>query len=114
MMRLGSSDSDNDDMKCRNGLSHGGKMDICEPDAKVSRIEDSMCSDSGNLQRNNEDMRRSVHTPSRIPPSGKKKYPQRPCTSCRRNGVRRDSCFYCQSCPDSPVLCRDCFREYHL
>ena len=55
---------------------------------------------------------RDRHLPSQIPPTEKKKWPQKPCVICRRYGVRHDTRYYCKSC--NAALCKDpCFGEYH-
>ena len=52
------------------------------------------------------------HTPSCIPTSRKKKYPQRRCVGCRSQGIRRDTRYYCIDC--NTALCKDCFKPYHV
>ena len=76
-----------------------------EADAKVRKLEDS--EHFGDFQRADK------HIPCRIPETTKK-YPQRKCKGCRRNGIRRDTCHYCKTCPDNTALCKDCFDEYHM
>ncbi|XP_050305990.1 piggyBac transposable element-derived protein 4-like [Anthonomus grandis grandis] len=39
---------------------------------------------------------------------------RRRCRHCHNQNVRRDSMFYCQTCPDAPALCCDCFDPYHM
>ena len=52
------------------------------------------------------------HFISQIPPTEKKKWPQKPCIICRRYGVRHDTRYYCKFC--NTALCKEpCFREYH-
>ena len=52
------------------------------------------------------------HFISQIPPTEKKKWPQKPCILCRRYGVRHDTRYYCKFC--NTALCKEsCFREYH-
>ena len=77
-----------------------------ESNAKVPKLEDSPC--FGDFQQSDD------HTPSRIPSTDKRKYAQRICAACRRNGIRRDTCYYCKECMNSPALCKDCFRDYHM
>ena len=77
-----------------------------EPDAKVSKLED--CEYFDDFQRADK------HTPSRIPSTDKRKYAQRTCVGCRRNGIRRDTCHYCKDCSDNPALCKHCFDTYHM
>ena len=53
-----------------------------------------------------------LHLISQIPPTEKKKWPQKPCIICRRYGVRHDTRYYCNFC--NTALCKEpCFREYH-
>ena len=67
------------------------------------------------VERNQVKVEESLaHTPSRIPANENKKYPTRRCKGCRRNGIRRESRYYCKDCIDFPALCKDCFRDYHL
>ena len=52
------------------------------------------------------------HLLSQIPPTEKKKWPQKPCIICRSYGVRHDTRYYCKCC--NAALCKEpCFREYH-
>ncbi|XP_053577439.1 zinc finger protein 420 isoform X2 [Bombina bombina] len=54
------------------------------------------------------------HFPCRIPPTARKKSPQKKCRVCYKKGVRKDSSYYCPSCPSLPGLCiTDCFRIFH-
>jgi len=76
-----------------------------EPDAKVSKLED--CEYFDDFQRADK------HTPSRIPSTDKRKYAQRTCVGCRRNGIRRDTCHYCKDCRDNPALCKACFNDFN-
>ena len=52
------------------------------------------------------------HLLSQIPPTEKKKWPQKPCVICRRSGVRHDTRYCCKCC--NVALCKEpCFQEYH-
>ena len=52
------------------------------------------------------------HHISTLPPTANKKYPQRVCRLCNKNGIRRDTRFYCKDC--KVALCnRPCFGDYH-
>ena len=53
------------------------------------------------------------HSLIKIPPTKKKRYPQRICIHCRRNlGVRNDTRYICTLC--EVALCKQpCFAEYH-
>ena len=54
------------------------------------------------------------HVPKRIPPTANKKYPQRRCVVCRKNGKPRDARYYCEACIELPALCKtSCFKKYH-
>ena len=51
------------------------------------------------------------HHISTLPPTANKKYPQRVCRLCSKNGIRRDTRFYCKDC--KVALCnRPCFGDY--
>ncbi|XP_063302359.1 piggyBac transposable element-derived protein 4-like [Pelobates fuscus] len=50
----------------------------------------------------------------RIPPTPKKKTPQKRCRLCYQRGVRTETSFYCPDCPSQPGLCiGNCFKEFH-
>ena len=98
------SDADSDDAEIED-MDGEIEDELGEPDAKVAKIEDFGCFD--------DFQRAGKHTPSRIPSTAKRKYVQRICVGCRRNGIRRDTCHYCKDCSDSPALCKDCFDTYH-
>ena len=109
-----------------------------EPDAKIPKLDESaysnmdgsMCfdrsdSDEGEMKfsepyENGSSMyagdlkQTDNHVPCPIPPTANKKYPQRRCKGCRGYGIKRDVRYYCKACPDTPALCKPCFREYHL
>ena len=52
------------------------------------------------------------HLLSQIPPTDKKKYPQRRCPYSRMNSTPRDTRYYCKFC--NAALCKEpCFREFH-
>ncbi|XP_056405391.1 oocyte zinc finger protein XlCOF7.1-like isoform X2 [Hyla sarda] len=54
------------------------------------------------------------HFPGEVPHTGKKGRSQKKCRVCRRRGIRKDTTYQCDTCPDNPGLCiKDCFREYH-
>ena len=55
----------------------------------------------------------SDHSLSKIPPTERKKWPQKPCVHCRRKyGFRNDTRFICILC--NAALCKKpCFSEYH-
>ena len=74
-------------------------------------------SDYASLEKKTRSLETSIdknHALSKLSPTGNKKYPQRKCVACRRGGVRRDTRYYCQACPGTPALCRDCFKPYHV
>ena len=54
---------------------------------------------------------RTKHQLIQIPPTNRKKWPQKPCVYCRKNKVRRDTRYICSSC--KTALCKDCFSNYH-
>ena len=55
---------------------------------------------------------KSDHTLSQIPPTERKKWPQKPCVYCRKYGVRRDTRYICSLC--NAAFCKEpCFSEYH-
>ena len=53
------------------------------------------------------------HSLIKIPPTKKKRYPQKICVNCRKNfGVRNDTRYICTQC--NVALCKEpCFSEYH-
>ena len=53
------------------------------------------------------------HSLIKIPPTKKKRYPQKICVNCRKNfGVRNDTRYICTLC--DVALCKQpCFAEYH-
>jgi hypothetical protein len=55
------------------------------------------------------------HFPTTIPPTATKHNPFRRCKICRvQQGIRKETHYYCASCPAKPALCVDpCFRIYH-
>ena len=55
---------------------------------------------------------KSDHTLSQIPPTERKKWPQKECVCCRKYGVRRDTRYICSLC--NAALCKEpCFSDYH-
>ena len=61
---------------------------------------------------NFHDIGHSQHLLTRITPTAKKKWPQKPCVYGRKYGTRRDTRYICSSC--NIALCkRPCFSEYH-
>ena len=74
-------------------------------------------SDYASLEKKTRSLETSIdknHALSKLSPTGNKKYTQRKCVACGRSGVRRDARYYCQACPGTPALCRDCFKPYHV
>ena len=58
------------------------------------------------------DIGQSQHLLTRIAPTEKKKWPQKPCVYCRKYGTRRDTRYICSCC--NIALCKSsCFSEYH-
>ena len=41
-----------------------------------------------------------------------KKYPQRKCRLCKKNGARKDTRYYCKEC-NIPLCKAPCFGDYH-
>ena len=69
-------------------------------------------SESGTNNLKSLETSNGQHFPSQIPPTDKKKYPQKRCIICRGQGVRNDTRYFCNVC--HVALCKDpCFREYH-
>ena len=48
---------------------------------------------------------------SQIPPTEKKKWPQKSCVNCRKHGTRRDTRYICSSC-NVPLCKTPCFLEH--
>ena len=87
-------------------------------DVRSSNIEGGYSQDVNNINKNNVNLGEKKssdgdrHLLSQIPPTEKKKWPQKPCIICRRNGVRHDTRYCCKFC--NAALCKEpCFREYH-
>ncbi|XP_073451049.1 uncharacterized protein [Aquarana catesbeiana] len=54
------------------------------------------------------------HFPDILQPTPTQRAPQRRCRVCSKRGMRRDTRYYCPSCPNHPGLCiKNCFRRYH-
>ena len=54
------------------------------------------------------------HFPFVLPGTPTKKNCQRRCRVCSKCGFRRDTRFYCPSCPDPPGVCiGECYKRYH-
>lgn len=54
----------------------------------------------------------SDHTFSKIPPTERKKWPQKPCVQCQKSGFRHDTRYICTVC--NAALCKEpCFSQYH-
>ncbi len=63
------------------------------------------------IKRDGDKDERTKHELIQIPPTEKKKWPQKSCVYCRRKKVRRDTRYICSSC--NAALCKDCFSNYH-
>ena len=99
-----------------------GESDEIENDSEVESSDLRSSSIRGgyshDVNQNHLDSREKTysdddkHLLSQIPPTEKKKWPQKPCILCRKYGVRRDTRYYCKLC--NAALCKEpCFREYH-
>ena len=90
-------------------INSGHEMD--ETDSFKHDVE-SESSRSDQSENNIYDIKQSPHLPIQIPPTEKKKWPQKPCIQCRKCGTRRDTRYICSSC--KIALCKSpCFSEYH-
>lgn len=56
------------------------------------------------------DMRQ--HKIVKITSSGNKKFPQKRCRVCKKNGKRKETCFMCSYC-EIPLCMGKCFEDYH-
>ncbi|XP_071996640.1 piggyBac transposable element-derived protein 4-like [Engystomops pustulosus] len=68
------------------------------------------------VSHESEDVRRLVehHFMHPVPTTPHKRYPQKRCRVCSKNGIRRETRFYCPSCPSKPGLCNyPCFEVFH-
>ena len=80
--------------------------DIDRVDVKSSTLYHNETDD------NFHDIGHSQHLLTRITPTEKKKWPQKPCVYCRKYGTRRDTRYICSPC--NIALCKgSCFSEYH-
>ena len=89
-----------------NGTSRNSSM--ASPPLKVMRLDTSIS------QGDSKEMRdmNSGHSLSKIPPTERKKWPQKPCVLCRKYGVRNDTRYICVPC--NAALCKEpCFSEHH-
>ena len=114
-----SSDSDQN-----NDSEDGGVIEKCDASYDDSN-EDTSESDGDGIEKDHTLVKRKLsssdeaisedsktHVPSRLPPTEKKKWPQKPCVVCRRYGTRHDTRYYCRMC--NKALCKSpCFKEYH-
>ena len=94
-----------------NGQTNFYKMD-------EQKSEESSKKNNNDLKINRKkiyDMERAdYHIPTPILPTRKKKYPQRRCVVCRKNGAPHDTRYCCKACFELPALCKTpCFRIYH-
>ena len=72
------------------------------PPAKVPR-NDSIERLRGGFQR---------HQQAVFPATDKKKFPQRRCRVCQKNGIRKDTRVFCKKCK-VPLCPKTCFSVYH-
>ena len=78
----------------------------------ISKLDDIINERDGDkIKKINQEDERTKHQLVQIPPTERKKWPQKPCVYCRRNKVRRDTRYICSSC--NTALCKDCFSKYH-
>lgn len=57
---------------------------------------------------------RDGHYLELLPPTEKKLRPRRRCRVCIHKGQRKDTQFFCPTCPGTPALCAgECFTEFH-
>ena len=82
---------------------------------KLQCLDSSMsyCHDENDTHLNTLLNEKKNHSLIKIPPTKKKRYPQKICVHCRRNlGVRNDTRYICTLC--EVALCKQpCFAEYH-
>ena len=92
-------------------IINGTSKDILNtPPAKISCFNPSI-SESQKSSEPKKDMN-SGHILSKIPPTERKKWAQKPCVLCRKYGVRNDTRYICILC--NAALCKvPCFSEYH-
>ena len=77
------------------------------PQAKIMCLDTSL----PESHKNNDSMN-SNHTLSKIPPTERKKWPQKACVLCRKYGFRNDTRYICIIC--NAALCKEaCFSQYH-
>ena len=109
---------ESDEIDNSSTLFQGEDSEVESSDVRSSSIEGGYSQDVNNTNKNNLNSgeKKSCdgdrHLLSQIPPTEKKKWPQKPCIICRRHGVRHDTRYYCKFC--NAALCKEpCFREYH-
>ena len=55
-----------------------------------------------------------VHASCKLKTNASGKTMRKRCRVCNEEGRRRDTQYYCESCPQKPALCVDnCFKKYH-
>ena len=82
------------------------------PETKIRCLDTSI--PECRVNENNERMKdmNSDHTLSKIPPTERKKWPQKSCVLCRKYGARNDTRYICILC--NAALCKEpCFSDYH-
>lgn len=61
-----------------------------------------------------EDDREVSHLPTKVPLNNRGIRGRRKCKLCSQNNRRKDTTYYCKSCPGEPALClQGCFQRYH-
>jgi len=57
---------------------------------------------------------RELHFPEEITPEGQTRR-RRKCAECAKRNIRKDTYYFCPSCPNAPALCVvPCFRNFHV
>ena len=112
------SEIESDEIEDSPNLFQDEDRDVERSDEPSSSIEGGYSQDVNNINKNNLNSGEKKssdgdrHLLSQIPPTEKKKWPQKPCVICRSYGVRHDTRYYCKCC--NAALCKEpCFREYH-
>ncbi len=81
------------------------------PQTKMMCLDYSIPECHENTVKPMQDMN-SNHALLKIPPTERKKWPQKACVLCRKYGFRNDTRYFCIIC--NAALCKDtCFSKYH-
>lgn len=84
-------------------------------DYRQSIIAALLVDDEIEANRNTPKSRGTVsHLPTKCESATSGRKLRKRCRNCSKRGIRKDTMYYCQMCPDLPGLCLEtCFKDYH-